>query len=189
MKKINILKPGLEDYRLNDVDNSKYGGLSEIKGVYDILINNDYIVSAGDNRLHDYDTLIIVNSFNRDESLLEDIKTFKGNKIQLVSDLNLCYTDTEIGQHKCITQCPTEDNYFPLEKMIFKYFNLQTCVKNLKFGYGGGSREGKRDKYFREYLNPNNDYVDWIVTSSKLDIFNNNKVEEKIPFDELQKNI
>ena len=178
---IRIIKPGQKEYFLNEQDKTTFGGMSEIKGLIKLLKNFSNVEIY--NKEHNYDYVCIINSFDRDVDFLKRLNT---NKIQIITDLNLIYSKDEIGENKIITQEPG-DRFFPLNALCLYYLDFNKENKEYFFGYAGGTRNGNRDKKYIEYLNPKHDYIDWIHTSSKLDIFeNSDKVSQKINFEELQ---
>lgn len=188
--KVHIIKPGLDDYCLTTEDKSTYGGLSEIKGVYDILFNNGYCVTVG-NDFDNPDVLIVYNSICDDKNILNKIKKFKGRKVQIVTDLNLQYSKEQIGDYIISSQSPLLENYFPYNMFCLKYSNkLKSFLRTKKFlfGYAGGTRAGKRDNYYRKYLiNNNPPFISWIHTSSIIFNKQNPNILPKIPYNQLQK--
>lgn len=194
--KIGIIKPGLKDYCLDKLDNSNYGGLSEIRGVYDILSKYHDVEIMSTNLSTYYDIIVIFNGACKDKEILKNIRKRSSKKVQIITDLNLVYTQKEIGKNKHLTQATEDINYFPFEMLCLRYLTPQlNHSRKYKFGYAGGTREGKRDEYYRKYLSDSNiginENVDWIHTSSKL--FGNScyqgenpVVKPKIPFKDLQ---
>lgn len=180
--KISIIKPGMPIILPADrIDTSNFGGMSEVYGLCDILSQQHDVVLdkvVGD-------ALIVVNAYPRNQDELAIIKQFSGRKFQEITDLTIVYTAEEIGEFESLMQAPTSKNYIGSEKYTLKYVSPKSREKTLQFLYAGGTRHGKRDKYFRMYLDPAKDFVTKIVTSSKLQMFNHPKVQQKILFRDL----
>ena len=181
---ISIIKPGhelkLPEHRL---DTSYFGGMSEIYGLIDIL-SQEHEVTLNSLR---GDQLVVVNSLCKDRKLLDRIRESSARKFQLVSDLSISFDKDDIGVYTPLTQIPGDIQYIPFEMMLLKYIRPTTDEKTIKFVYAGGSRMGKRDAQFRKYLHPDNPFVDYIITSSKLPMFKHHKTMTKLPFDLLQR--
>lgn len=190
--RIGIIKPGHDLSHIKDmnVDNSTFGGMYEIKGLYDDLIDLGYEVRlCNKSMIGNYDcNLIFIFGSECYTAQMFTIKDFKGIKVQCITDMNLMFNSYQIGEHFILNQVPLSPNYHPFHKYIvrYKWNGKETTLEDWKnkeytFIYAGGSRNSGRDYYYKKYL-IDNIKLDKIYTSSQLDFPNKC---EKIPMNEL----
>jgi len=191
---IGIIKPECKEY-YKRMDKSTFGGFSEIAGTYDILKDMGYRTTLVINysNLNQYDILIIFPSSTTNIDCLDTIKKYNGCKIQVITDLNLKFSRKQIGMFYELTQYPSP-SHFPFYLLCLKYIKpwsnkvyLESAdiKKTINFIYAGGTRNNKRDKYYEEYLHPDNNYITALFTSSKI-FGKHKKIKPKVPFFHLQ---
>lgn len=185
--KIGIIKPGQNISHVSEMekDNSTFGGMYEIKGLYDDL------VSLGHKVIFDLvgtEMLFIFNSnYKFSETEKQMLRQYKGPKIQCITDMNLMFSSNDIGKHNILTQV-NGYNYHPFEKYIVRYKWDKNIANQLEMEnkwldrtnnmvYAGGSRDGNRDFFYKKYLMENKK-LDKIFTSSKMQLPNK---YDKIP--------
>lgn len=190
--KIGIIKPGHDLSHISNMkeDTSSFGGMYEIRGLYDDLVELGHDVYLHKDYYQSRIKHDMIFIFGSDDVIPIGIKNFKGIKVQCITDMNLMFTAEQIGQHYILNQCEKSYNYFPFEKYIIRYkwdgkqIRFDDWVdRNNNMIYAGGSRSGSRDLFFNKYL-VDNTYIDKIYTSSPLELPNKH---DKIPMNELFK--
>lgn len=171
---VSIIKPGFKLKGDFLYDYTYFGGLYEIYGL--IMDLNELGFNIELNYLNiNTEIVFIFPSGNTDSLILKELKKFKKKKIQCITDLNLVYSKAQIGYFRELNQLSNSEKYFPFEKYIYKFvkynprlFNYENWNKRQNnIIYAGGTREKKRDNYFKKYL-INCDAVDTIYSSSSL---------------------
>ena len=184
---LKIWKPGSDLVRLlgQDGDTTHFGGLSELRYFTDYLgavaVDSAQEITADD----------IVLVANCGLQFHDQVRGLKARKIiQIVSDLNLIIPDSLLGNHIKLCQIPSPKykawHYSSVEKAIL-LFEQQSRNSHRPYTlvYGGGARNGNRDKQYIEFLSPAKKYVSWLFTSSNI-FPASTKVKDKVTFNELQ---
>jgi len=185
---LKIWKPGSDLVALlgEDGDTTHFGGLSELRYFVD-YIDAEPISAVSD--ITSDDTVLLSNC---GPQFHNEVKNLQARKvIQLVSDLNLTIPDELLGSHIKLCQIPhpKDENWYysSMEKAIL-LFQKPNCNERRQYTlvYGGGARNGNRDKQYVEFLNPSKKYVSLILTSSEV-FAESAKLKDKVSFNELQK--
>jgi len=193
--KIGIIKPGhdLSDIVEMKKDSSTFGGMFEIKGLYDDLVDlgHDVVLTTenAQNFFDEYHNLEMLFIFGSGKEFnCKSLRQFCKPKIQCVTDMNLMYSSNQIGEHYILNQCPDSLSYHPFEKYVVRYTwdKNETCIQHWRdrqfnMIYAGGTRAGGRDALYRKYLKGNT-FIDKLYTSASVDHPN---VHPKIPMNEL----
>lgn len=185
---LKIWKPGSDLVRLlgQDGDTTRFGGLNELR--YFVKYLGAVPVSSISDILAD-DIVLVSNCGPQFHGEARGLKS--GKVIQIVSDLNLTIPDELLGNHIKFCQIPypkdKDWHYSSIEKAILLFQKQnRNSQRQYTLVYGGGARNGNRDKQYVEFLSPSKKYVSLLFTSSE--IFDESvKIKDKITFNELQK--
>ena len=185
---LKIWKPGSDLVQLlnQDGDTTHFGGLSELR--YFV----DYLGAIPVNTASDITVADVVLVSNCGQQFHDQVRGLQAGKVvQIVSDLNLTISDELLGSHVKLCQIPSPDGkdqyYSSIEKSILLFQKRNdNDQRQYTLVYGGGTRNGNRDKQYAEFLNPANKYVSLLFTSSET-FPESPKIKDKVTFNELQK--
>jgi hypothetical protein len=187
---LKIWKPGTDLSQLlsSQGDVTTFGGLSEIRYFVDYL---GAIPINGISQLQPGDRLLLNNS---NASYDAEVSALKGMGIiifQMVSDLNLMYSEDLIGPHTVLSQVPSQNNdfgvYAGMEQAVTLYQKPHyDGEKRHKVVYGGGKRSGNRDEEYDRYLDLEASYLSLVISSSSKFPKDHPKVLDRMSCNELQ---